>query len=143
VAVVYAGRMVRLSALLAGGAALASLAAMAWNWARISSQQVMWPLPALYLIEMLVLPAAACAGLVRRLGLDAGAAWGAAGATAGFSVIGAWSVGLAYAPIALLLYGAGVVALAEARKPFLPHLLIAAVAAGLQAAAMLAAVGRT
>lgn len=138
---VNAGRMVRLSAWLAGGAAVVSLAAMLWIWPGIRAQQAMWPLPALYLLEMLVLPTAACAALIRRSDLGTAAAWGATGATAGFAGVGAASVGLAYVPIALLLFGAGVLALAGARKPLLPHLLIAVVASGLQATVMLAVVG--
>jgi hypothetical protein len=134
---VNATRIVGLSALLAGGAAAASLAAMLRIWQVISAQQAMWPLPALYLIEMLVLPAAACAILVRRPGLGTAAAWGAAGATAGFAVMGAWSVGPVYVPIALLLLGAGVLGLAGTRRPVFPQLVIAIVAAGLQATVML------
>jgi hypothetical protein len=134
-------RMVSLSPLLAGGAAVVSLAAMLRIWQVFSGQQAMWPLPALYLLEMVALPAAACAALIRRSDLGTAAAWGAAGATAGFAGMGAWSIGLAYVPIALLLSGAGVLALAGGRKPLLPHLVIAAITAGVQVAVMLAVVG--
>ncbi len=134
------GRMLRLSALLAGGAAVASLAAMLRIWQGISAQQAMWPLPALYLLEMVALPAAVCAMLFRRPDLGTAAAWGTVGATAGFAVMGVWSVGVVYGPIALLLLGAGVLGLVGSRRPVLPQLLIGILAAGLQVAVMLTVV---
>ena len=127
-------------ALLAAAAAVAALAAAIRIWRVVGSQQPMWPLPALYLIEMVALPVAACVALLRRPAVGTAFAWAAGGATCSFVVLGAWTVGLFYLPIALLLLGAGIIALLKSRGRLLPSLLMAVLGAALQAGIMLVVV---
>ncbi len=71
-------------------------------WRSVSGSQSMWPLPGLYFIE---LPAAAIATLLTFLRADASSAmttWISAGIFTAFSIIGAFSIGLFYLPIAIM-----------------------------------------
>ena len=122
---------------MAGGAAAVCVVLTAVIWLSVSQQQEMWPLPALYLLEM------AAASLVGLWGIFQGdmagswAAWVAAGAVFGFALIGGFSVGFFYLPVAGLL---GLAALWQERKMWrrLPlHLGLALLAAVAQAALML------
>jgi hypothetical protein len=130
-----------LAGLLAVLAAALSLIVTIRVWQAVGGQQAMWPLPALYLIEMLALPGATAIILLRSASTGATVAWVAAGAVSAFSVWGAWSVGLFYAPVALLLLAAGLVAVLPARRSILTDLAWAIAAAVLQSAIMLAAIG--
>ncbi len=70
-------------------------------WRSVSGSQSTWPLPGLYFIE---LPAAALASLLTFLREDSSSAmtaWITAGIVTAFSVIGAFSIGLFYLPIAI------------------------------------------
>src|SRR5512143_3658959 len=91
---------------LAGG--LASLLATLAVWAPIAANQPLWPLPGVYLIEI---PAIGLTGMLalwaRRL---TWVTWAAAGALLSFVVLGAFSIGPAYAPGMLLLLAAAGVA---------------------------------
>ena len=122
---------------MAGGAAAVCVVLTAVIWLSVSQQQEMWPLPALYLLEM------AAASLVGLWGIFQGdmagnwAAWVAAGAVFGFALIGGFSVGFFYLPVAGLL---GLAALWQERKMWrrLPlHIGLALLAAVAQAALML------
>jgi hypothetical protein len=101
----------------------------------------MWPLPALYLLEMVALPGATAIVLLRGVSPGAALAWAAAGAAAAFAVLGAWSVGLFYAPVALLLLAAGILAALRARQRIWADLAWAVAAAALQTLIMLAVIG--
>lgn len=58
-----------------------------------SDRSLLWPLPGLYLLEVVALSLVAAAGAWRGSGAMAVAAWSSIGALAGMSVLGAWSIG--------------------------------------------------
>jgi len=78
-------------------------------WVSISANQNLWPLPGLYFIEMAAL-SVVCALLAffddnpRSQFII----WGAVGILTGFSILGAWSVGFFYLPVAIIF---GVIAI--------------------------------
>jgi hypothetical protein len=120
--------------------ALACLVITALIWRSISANQPMWPLPALYFIELPVLGLFA-AGLVWLGGPQAQrVAWGAAGIFLAFSLIGAWSVGFFYLPVALIFTAAAGAADIRGRQSVLPHLGIFLAAGIGQVILMLAAI---
>jgi len=122
---------------LALGAAGVCAILTAIIWLLTSQQQPMWPLPALYLLEMVAASLVGLWGIVR--GDTAGNAvdWAAAGAVLGFAIIGGFSVGFFYLPVAALL---ALAALWQARLAWrsLPlHIGLALLAAVAQAALIL------
>ncbi len=129
-----------LERILAGLSAAACLAITIWVWLAVSQQQAIWPLPALDLIEVVVLAGLGAWGIFRA---DAGGsllAWAGSGALLGFAVISGASIGLFYLPVA----GAMVIAaLWHDRTNWGQlglHVVVAFVAAWAQAALMLALV---
>jgi hypothetical protein len=130
-----------LEGLLAVLATALSLVVTMRVWGAVGGQQPMWPLPALYLIEMVALPGVTAFILLRGVSPGATLAWAAAGAASAFSVLGAWSVGVFYAPVALLLLAAGMVAALRARRRIWADLAWAVAAAVLQTVIMLAVIG--
>jgi hypothetical protein len=103
--------------------------------------QPMWPLPGLYLLEMLLLSAAVTFGvffLPRPAGALIGAALGAMGA---FALLAAWTVGGLYLPVLLLLGAGGIVSLRRGRGRTWP-VLAAAVGAALAQTALILGVVR-
>src|SRR5919108_1842125 len=71
-------------------------------WLSVSAHQNMWPLPGLYFIEMVVLSSISAFLFVRGEPRDKFIIWGAAGVIAAFSILGAFSVGFFYLPVALI-----------------------------------------
>jgi hypothetical protein len=109
-------------------------------WQVFGPQQPMWPLPAFYLIETVAISLVALSGIFRGDALGNLVAWAVVGALLGFAIMGGFSIGLFYLPVAALL---GLAALWLDRQAWgrLPlHLGIAALAAVVQAALMLAVV---
>jgi hypothetical protein len=97
-------------------------------------------LPGFYLLEMVALSCLAAVlafrdGRVARL-----APWTIVGAIAGFVVVGAWSLGPAYAPALLLLGISAALAPNASGRSILSGLALAAVAGAAQAAIMLSLV---
>jgi hypothetical protein len=127
----------RLLALL--GAAL-SLAITARLWQIIASRQEMWPMPGLYLLEMVALASLGAALAFRDSRTSLYVTWAIVGSMAGFMVLAAWSVGFAYAPVALLQTLAAVLAPRDRTHSSLSSLAVALLAAGVQIAIMLALV---
>jgi hypothetical protein len=68
----------------------------------VSALQNMWPLPALYFIEMVVLSIISAFIFVRGDPRDQFITWGTAGVISAFSILGALSVGFFYLPVGLL-----------------------------------------
>jgi hypothetical protein len=87
----------KLLALLSAGACLV---VTVYVWQFVASQQLMWPLPALYLIEMLGLSAVAAAAAIYGVSARWVLLWIAAGALLAFSVLAMFSIGIFYLPIA-------------------------------------------
>ena len=71
-------------------------------WLSVSAYQTMWPLPALYFIEMVVLSIISAFIFVRGDPRDQFITWGAAGVISAVSILGALSVGFFYLPVALI-----------------------------------------
>jgi hypothetical protein len=130
-------RWYSLERVLAAAAAATCLILTAVIWLSVSQQQEMWPLPALYLLEMAAASLLGLLGVFRADGPGNLLAWAVVGALVGFAIMGALSVGFFYLPVAALL---GLAALWQSRQTWrrLPlHLGIALVAAVTQAAVML------
>ena len=125
---------------LAAGAAGVCVVVTAIIWLLVSQQQGMWPMPALYLLEMVAASLVGLWGIVRGDTAGSAVAWAAAGAVLGFAIIGGFSVGFIYLPVAALL---ALAALWRARLAWrsLPlHIGLALLAAMAQAALMLVAI---
>jgi hypothetical protein len=69
----------------------------------IGAQQNLWPLPGLYFIEMAVLSlVCALLAFVADNPLSHFITWVSVGIFTGFSILGAWSVGFFYLPVAVI-----------------------------------------
>jgi hypothetical protein len=104
-------------------------------WYAISAQQAMWPLPALYLLEM---PLASVLGLWSIWSSIRGILiWVVVGILFAFVVLGALSVGFLFLPVAILFAVAAVLFDRRLHSNLVVHLCVAVGAALLQAALML------
>jgi hypothetical protein len=109
----------------------------------VASMQPLWPLPALYLVEVTSLGWLAAWALNRPKPRSAVVTCAAAGALAGFSILGVWSIGLYYLPVALLLGIAGALSAWRARLSLLLVLAAFAAAGAGQVVLMLARPARS
>ena len=71
-------------------------------WFSISAYQNMWPLPDLYFVELVALSFISTFIFVRGDPLGSLITWSAAGVITAFCILGAFSIGLFYLPIALI-----------------------------------------
>ena len=129
--------------ILAALAAAVCLLLCAFIWQVVSAQQPMWPLPALYLLEML---AASFLGMwdiwsseTRRH--SAIVTWVVTGILFAFVIIGAWSVGFLFIPVAGLLAISAVLSDRRLGRNLVLHLGVGLAAALAQAALMLVVIG--
>jgi hypothetical protein len=109
-------------------------------WWSISSRQTMWPLPGLYFIELVVLSIMSAFLFIRGNARDKILVWGAVGAFIGFSILGAFSVGFFYLPVALIFAVISFTSDVRNKQPIAVHLAACLIAAVVQAALMLAAI---
>jgi hypothetical protein len=103
-------------------------------WWSISAQQTMWPLPGLYLIEMVALSIISTFAFFRGDPRDKFITWGAIGIIGAFSMVGAFSVGFFYLPVALIFAIISVTSDVRNKQHILAHLgicLIAGIAQGI------------
>ena len=107
-------------------------------WVTISANQSMWPLPGLYFLEMAAL-SVVCARLAfmevyprRQLII-----WAALGIFIGFSILGAWSVGFFYLPVAILFGVVAVLFDVRNKQPIALHFGVCLIAGALQVVVML------
>ncbi len=109
-------------------------------WVGVSRIQTMWPLPALYLIEVSLLGVIAALAFTR--GGEGGRifTWAAIGMLAAFSILGLFSVGGLYLPSVLLLLIISLSADVRNKSNLFAHLVVGLTAGILQAALMLALV---
>ena len=77
----------------------ACLLGVFWSWEMIAGQQPIWPLPGLYLIELIIVGITAADGILRGKILET---WIVVGILFGFALMGAWSIGLAFIPSAVM-----------------------------------------
>jgi hypothetical protein len=121
-------------------AAVGCIAVTIAVWRSIGTYQGMWPLPGLYFIELPVLSLAAAVGWNLDLSWARVLTGAALGVVLAFCILGAFSVGLLYLPVALLLAVAVISSDLRERRPITVHLAISLSAAIAQAALMLLAI---
>jgi hypothetical protein len=71
-------------------------------WAALIRQQELWPFPALYLLEVMILPGLAVLFAFLSSPKRCVSNVCFAGALLAFSILGAWTIGLWYVPLVLL-----------------------------------------
>lgn len=109
-------------------------------WQVLAPEQPMWPLPGAYLVEILAL-SMAVAGAVCVDSPAAGfVSWVAFGATVGFALLAAFTVGFLYVPVAVLIAIAGALLVRRKHSSLVLHLCLAIVAGAAQAGLILAVV---
>ena len=122
---------------LAAAAALVCMAVTAILWQSLSQQQAMWPLPALYFLEVVAARLVGLWGIGRYDAVGSRLAWVTTGVLLGFTILGALSVFFFYLPVTGLL---ALAALWQARLAWrrLPlHIGLAPLGAVAQTALML------
>jgi hypothetical protein len=119
---------------LAVVAAAASLFLTLALWRSISLLQSMWPLPALYLLELGAAALVTAASFLRRLPVSSRIAWAATGTYIAFGIFALFSVGLVYLLMAVMFGLLAVVSTAEHHDSWLEGLgifLLAAMGQGI------------
>ena len=113
-------------------------------WQVLSGAQPMWPLPGLYLLEMIVVSLIGMLGILtgdsEQSTLAGSLAWAAAGALTAFVAMGAWSIGFLFLPVALIFMITAILADRRRRRNLVVHLGVGVMAAIAQVALMLAAI---
>ena len=130
----------RLERILAILAAVVCLIVTLVIWISISAYQNMWPLPGLYFAEMVTL--SMISGFLFVCG-DARASlitWLAAGVITAFSILGAFSIGFFYLPVALLLVIVSIIWDVRDKQHIPAHLGLFLIAGLVQSILMLAAI---
>jgi len=130
----------RLERILAILAAVVCLTITLVLWFSISAYQSMWPLPGLYFIEMVSVSFISTFILVRGDPRGSLITWSATGVISAFSILGAFSVGFFYFPVALMF---GVISLiwdVRNKQQFMAHLGIFLIAGIVQSVLMLSAI---
>jgi hypothetical protein len=106
-------------------------------WWQVSLHQGMWPLPALYLIEIAALSVVSTLLFIRRAPIGTILIWCNTGVLTAFFYVAGFSVGLYYLPLALIYALTSIIFDARNRGPFTTHLVIAVLAGAAQFAIML------
>ena len=109
-------------------------------WLSVSANQTMWPLPALYFIEMVAFSMISAFIFVRGDRRQQFIIWGTAGVISAFSILGALSVGFFYLPVALILAAIAVTSDVRNKQHITAHLGVFLIAGIAQLALMLAAI---
>jgi hypothetical protein len=120
--------------------AVACVAVTAVVWRNVSAYQGMWPLPALYFIEVAALCLLSAYLTLRGVALAGSFMCGTAGVLGAFCFLGMFSVGVLYLPIFLAFVIACVVADVRDKEHLAEHLVLFLLAGLAQAALMLTAV---
>jgi hypothetical protein len=97
----------------------------------------MWPLPALYFIEMVTLSIMSAFSFLRGAPYAQFITWSAAGSISAFSILGAFSVGFFYLPVALLFVLISIISDVRNKQNVVAHLGVFVIAGIVQAALML------
>jgi hypothetical protein len=88
-------------------------------WIRIALQQPIWLFPALYFLELVLLSGIVLLFVFQSWPLRMHIIAGSAGVVTSFSVMGVFSVGLFYAPLALLLLLGALASWRASHKPII------------------------
>ena len=123
-----------LAVVAAAGCVLISVAV----WLTFSQVQPMWPLPALYLLEVIVMSVAAAAASVVGGMVGEIITWATVGILAAFSILGMFSIGALYLPTTLMLMLVCVTRDVRNRLHLPLNIGVGLIAALLQAGVMLA-----
>jgi len=110
-------------------------------WRSVSLYQPMWPLPALYFIEMVVLSLMSAFLFMHGHPFHGYVLWGTVGVLITVVVLGSLSVGSFYLPVALTFAILAMLSDVRNKQPILAHLGVCVIACLTQAAVMFAAVG--
>lgn len=111
-------------------------------WSVLGSTQPLWPIPALYFLEMIAASLAGYWGILRseqRLGTVI--TWVAAGMLLAFSWMAGFSVGLYFVPVGLLLFLAALVSDLRRKQRIGFHLLVFVLAVAVQVTLMFGVIG--
>jgi hypothetical protein len=122
------------------GAALAATACLILTfrvWSLVAAAQSTWPLPALYFVEISALSMASAIAYAAGSPTRPVIVWATFGVLAAFAILGVWTVGVFYVPVAALYLLLAVGADMRHKDNVLMHLGLGALAALAQAAAML------
>jgi len=118
------------------GLALCMLAVF-WSYRVIVNQQPLWLLPGLYLVEMLAAGILATYGVLRGTRGSVVETWIAVGILLGFSLMGAWTIGLAFIPSTLIFLVAAMIVSRKASQGIGKYSMIGALACAFQIVLMI------
>jgi hypothetical protein len=122
---------------LATLAAAVCLMITIWIWRSVGASQETWPLPGLYFIELMALGAVCAGAFLLESASRTPIAWATTGVFMAFAVLGAWTVGLVYVPIAFMFLAVAVVSDLREMGNMTAHAGILLAAGLAQAAGML------
>ena len=105
-----------------------------WSYSVVLNQQPLWLLPGLYLVEMLAASILAAYGV---LGGSIVETWIAVGIMLGFSLMGAWTIGLAFIPSTLIFIVAAMMVNRKASQGMGKYSLLGALACAFQIVLMM------
>jgi len=106
-------------------------------WWSISVHQSIWPLPGLYFIELVTLSLISTVVFVYSRGRIRVISWIVAGILMAFAILGAFSIGPFYLPIAVIFTVISITSDIRNKQPLIAHIGIGLAAALIQAALML------
>jgi hypothetical protein len=129
-----------LERLLASVGALAVLVVSIGIWMAVSDRQPMWPLPDIYLVEIVALSIIAMLAAFRGSSFDGAAMWAVVGVLLAFVALGALSIGPLYLPSALAVALAAILLDRRQRRSILADLAICLAAGAVQAGLMFAVI---
>lgn len=109
-------------------------------WFSLSVNQNMWPLPGLYFIEMVTLSIISAFLFIRRGPHGSLITWGATGIIGAFSILGTFSIGFFYLPVALLFGVVSIICDLRNKQSIPLHLGFFLIAGLVQVAVMLIAI---
>jgi hypothetical protein len=127
-----------LERLLALFGALACLVIVILIWQVVSAQQPMWPLPGLYLIQVVAVSIAGMFGALRGDSSGGAVIWAVVGVFIAFVVLGGFSIGPSFIPVVLAFALAGILLDIRLRRSILIELAVCVAAGVAQTALMLA-----
>ena len=130
----------RLEQILAILAAVVCLVITLIFWFNISAYQSMWPLPGLYLIEMAAISIISAFLFVRGDPHGSLITWAASGVIGAFSILGAFSIGFFYLPVALMFVVISIIRDVRSKQSIPAHLGIFLIAGIAQLALMFTAI---
>jgi hypothetical protein len=109
-------------------------------WWGVSAQQTMWPLPGLYFIEMVALSVVSALAFIRGDSRSKLITWGAVGIFSAFSIVGAWSVGFFYLPVAFIFGVIAIISEVRNKQLIAAHFGVCIIAGIAQAVLMFTAI---